>query len=121
MNNRLVYRITEHLEFALPSLEVVLTVGLPQVQVILVGHSYGGCSIARASERYPDKIHVAVHIAAPMLNSGQSYAEIHEEVHRMLNCRIIFTDSLRQDKIIEACGVCAGVRRVLEESAVQFR
>lgn len=49
-------------------------------QVILVGHSYGGQTIARASERYPGKIHVAVYIAAPMLCSDQSLRDIHEEV-----------------------------------------
>lgn len=49
-------------------------------KVILVGHSYGGQSVARVSERYPDKIHVAVYIAAPMLCSDQSYSDIHQEV-----------------------------------------
>lgn len=54
------------------------------VQVILVGHSYGGLSVARVAERYPDKIHVAVYIAAPMLCSDQSYSDIHEEVSQIV-------------------------------------
>ena len=49
-------------------------------QVILVGHSMGGLSVARATERYPSKIHVAVYLGAIMLCSDQPYSEIHTEV-----------------------------------------
>ncbi|KAG0583098.1 hypothetical protein M758_3G111000 [Ceratodon purpureus] len=49
-------------------------------KVILVGHSMGGLSVARATERYPSKIHVAVYLGAIMLCSDQPYSEIHTEV-----------------------------------------
>lgn len=45
-----------------------------------MGHSYGGLTVARATERYPGKIHVAVYIASVMLSSDQAYSDIHMEV-----------------------------------------
>ncbi|KAG0628131.1 hypothetical protein M758_1G003300 [Ceratodon purpureus] len=50
------------------------------VQVILVGHSYGGVPVARAIERYSMKIHVAVYIAACMLCSEQPMSEVWPQV-----------------------------------------
>ena len=61
-----------------------LTLGMVQfnTQVILVGHSMGGTSVARATERFPHKIHATVFVAGAMLSSGMSQSDNHEEVFR---------------------------------------
>lgn len=51
-------------------------------KVVLVGHSMGGTTVARATERYPEKIHVTVYLAAAMLTSGMSQGEVAEEMFR---------------------------------------
>ena len=38
--------------------------------MILVGHSAGGLSITQATHKFPDKISVAVYVAATMLRNG---------------------------------------------------
>ncbi|KAK8691826.1 hypothetical protein V6N13_075321 [Hibiscus sabdariffa] len=44
---------------------------LPDTEkVILVGHSAGGLSVTQASHKFPDKIRLAVYVAATMLKSG---------------------------------------------------
>lgn len=52
-------------------------------QIILVGHSMGGTTIARATERYPHKIHVAVYVSGSMYTSGMSGTEINGEVYNL--------------------------------------
>lgn len=42
------------------------------IQVILVGHDFGGACISYAMELFPTKVSKAVFIAAAMLTSGQS-------------------------------------------------
>lgn len=42
------------------------------MQVILVGHDFGGACISYAMESFPSKISKAVFIAAAMLTNGQS-------------------------------------------------
>lgn len=42
------------------------------MQVILVGHDFGGACISYAMESFPFKISKAVFIAAAMLTNGQS-------------------------------------------------
>lgn len=54
----------------------------PDQKVILVGHSMGGTSVARATERFPHKIHATVFVAGAMLSSGMSQSDNHEEVFR---------------------------------------
>ncbi|RAL52282.1 unnamed protein product [Cuscuta campestris] len=44
----------------------------PQEQVILVGHSAGGLSVTDASYKYPERIRVAIYLAATMLKNGFS-------------------------------------------------
>ncbi|OMO66700.1 hypothetical protein CCACVL1_21002 [Corchorus capsularis] len=39
-------------------------------QVILVGHSAGGLSVTQATHKFPNKIRLAVYVAATMLKSG---------------------------------------------------
>ena len=48
-------------------------------QVILVGHSLGGAAISQAAECAPDRIAVLVYLAAVMLRSGQSTADLPQE------------------------------------------
>lgn len=48
--------------------------------MILVGHCYGGVSVARVTERYVGKIHVAVYIAGCMLCSEQPMSKVWPEV-----------------------------------------
>jgi pimeloyl-ACP methyl ester carboxylesterase len=48
-----------------------------------VGHSMGGTTIARATERYPHKIHVAVYVSGSMYTSGMSGTEINGEVYNL--------------------------------------
>lgn len=64
-----------------PLYEVLESLGTNQ-KVILVCHSMGGTTVARACERYPLRIHVAVYIAGAMLKSGMSQSENHDEVFR---------------------------------------
>lgn len=45
-------------------------------KVILVGHSLGGMSVARASELFPRKISVAVYMAAFMPGPGLNFTEL---------------------------------------------
>lgn len=42
------------------------------MQVILVGHDFGGACISYVMELFPLKVSKAIFIAAAMLNSGQS-------------------------------------------------
>ncbi len=42
------------------------------MQVILVGHDFGGACISYVMELFPSKISKAIFIAAAMLSSGQS-------------------------------------------------
>lgn len=48
-----------------------------------MGHSMGGTTIARATERYPHKIHVAVYVSGSMYTSGMSGTEINGEVYNL--------------------------------------
>ncbi|KAG0583067.1 hypothetical protein KC19_3G106400 [Ceratodon purpureus] len=49
-------------------------------KVILVGHSYGGVPVARVTELYSRKIHVAVYIAGCMLCTEQPMSEVWPQV-----------------------------------------
>lgn len=42
------------------------------LQVILVGHDFGGACISYAMELFPSKVAKAIFIAASMLKTGQS-------------------------------------------------
>lgn len=68
------------------------------MQVILVCHSMGGTTVARACERYPLRIHVAVYIAGAMLKSGMSQSENHDEASKThlenSNLRLVTSDLL---------------------------
>jgi predicted alpha/beta hydrolase family esterase len=46
------------------------------MQVILVGHDFGGACISYVMELFPSKISKAIFIAAAMLSSGQSTLDV---------------------------------------------
>lgn len=46
------------------------------MQVILVGHDFGGACISYAMELFPHKVAKAIFIAAAMLKNGQSTLEM---------------------------------------------
>lgn len=52
-------------DYVKPLMEVMEAVPVPE-KVILVGHSFGGLSLAWASEAFPDKVLVAVYTTAFM-------------------------------------------------------
>ncbi|KAL3529869.1 hypothetical protein ACH5RR_009191 [Cinchona calisaya] len=52
-------------DYAEPLMELMAAIP-PDEKVVLVGHSYGGYSLALAMENYPEKISVAVFLAALM-------------------------------------------------------
>ncbi|CAO1940848.1 unnamed protein product [Urochloa humidicola] len=51
----------------------------PGEQAVLVGHSFGGQSLALAMERYPDKVAVAVFVSAAMPAAGKPMALVFEQ------------------------------------------
>lgn len=55
-------------DYSLPLMELIDKIP-PHEKVVLVGHSYGGLSLGLAMEHYPDKISVAVFMAAFMPDS----------------------------------------------------
>lgn len=59
------------------------------MQVILVGHDFGGACISYVMELFPSKVAKAVFIAATMLTSGQSALDaISQQVN--LRCKSTF-------------------------------
>ncbi|KAF7025697.1 hypothetical protein CFC21_037856 [Triticum aestivum] len=56
-------------EYSRPLTDAVAAVP-PGEKVVLVGHSYGGYSLALAMEAHPDKVAVAVFVAAAMPAAG---------------------------------------------------
>lgn len=58
--------------FSRVSFELVHISASINLQVILVGHDFGGACISYAMELFPSKIAKAIFIAAAMLTSGQN-------------------------------------------------
>ncbi|XP_066368305.1 probable esterase PIR7A [Miscanthus floridulus] len=58
-------------EYSRPLLDAVAALP-PGERAVLVGHSHGGCSVALAAERFPDKVAAAVFVAASMPAVGRS-------------------------------------------------
>ena len=66
-------------EYSRPLLAAVA--GLPpDEKAVLVGHSFGGLNLALAMERYPDRVAVAVFVAAGMPAAGKPMAFVFEQV-----------------------------------------
>ncbi|RDX85234.1 putative esterase PIR7A, partial [Mucuna pruriens] len=53
-----------------------------QEKVILVGHSFGGINISVAMERFPEKISVAVFVAALIVSENLTYPAVIQELLR---------------------------------------
>ncbi|TVU36793.1 hypothetical protein EJB05_18740, partial [Eragrostis curvula] len=51
----------------------------PGQKPVLVGHSFGGLSLALAMERYPDKVAVAVFVSAAMPAAGKPMMQVLEQ------------------------------------------
>lgn len=56
------------------------------MQVILVGHDFGGACISYVMELFPSKIAKAVFITAAMLTSGQSAIDIFSQQVNLCSC-----------------------------------
>ncbi|CAL9748603.1 unnamed protein product [Musa acuminata subsp. burmannicoides] len=65
-------------DYSRPLMELMAAVP-PHERVVLVGHSYGGVSLALAMEKFPEKILVAVFATALMPSPSNSVASITEE------------------------------------------
>jgi pimeloyl-ACP methyl ester carboxylesterase len=68
-------------EYSRPLLDAVAAL-TPGEKAVLVGHSFGGQSLALAMERYPDKVAVAVFVSAAMPAAGKPMAFVLEQVRR---------------------------------------
>nr|CAB3461680.1 unnamed protein product [Digitaria exilis] len=58
-------------EYSRPLLDAVAALP-PGERAVLVGHSHGGCGVALAAERFPEKVAAAVFVAASMPAVGRS-------------------------------------------------
>ncbi|CAO2167645.1 unnamed protein product [Urochloa humidicola] len=68
-------------EYSRPLLDAVAALP-PGEKAVLVGHSFGGQSLALAMERYPDKVAVAVSASAAMPAAGKPMGFVLEEFSR---------------------------------------
>ncbi|CAI9780744.1 unnamed protein product [Fraxinus pennsylvanica] len=66
------------LDYTLPLFEVMESIP-PDEKVVLVGHSLGGTNLAFAMEKYPEKISVAVFLAAMMPDTIHKPSYVQEE------------------------------------------
>ncbi|KAJ1286982.1 hypothetical protein BS78_03G394600 [Paspalum vaginatum] len=81
-------------EYSRPLLDAVA--GLPpEEKAVLVGHSFGGQSLALAMERYPDRVAVAVFVSAAMPAAGKPMSLVFEQASQerrsadfLLDCKI---------------------------------
>ncbi|WOH10064.1 hypothetical protein DCAR_0729525 [Daucus carota subsp. sativus] len=65
INPKQVQEVQSYTDYYEPLMEFMATLA-PDEKVILVGHSYGGYGVSIAMEAYPEKIAVAVFVAANM-------------------------------------------------------
>jgi alpha-beta hydrolase superfamily lysophospholipase len=71
-------------EYSRPLLAAVA--GLqPEEKAVLVGHSFGGLSLALAMEQCPDRVAVAVFVSALMPAAGKPMAFVFEQVTKWLS------------------------------------
>ena len=67
------------------------------MQVILVGHDFGGACISYVMELFPSKISKAIFIAAAMLSSGQSSLDMFSQ-QVVLHSIIFWTQKSGKEK-----------------------
>uniref|UniRef100_A0A0A9DH46 AB hydrolase-1 domain-containing protein n=1 Tax=Arundo donax TaxID=35708 RepID=A0A0A9DH46_ARUDO len=65
-------------EYSRPLLDAVAALP-PAEKAVLVGHSFGGQSLALAMERYPEKVAVAVFVSAAMPAAGKAMTLVLEQ------------------------------------------
>lgn len=65
-----------------PLLELMGTLS-PEEKVVLVGHSLGGMNLALAMDKYPNKISVAVFLAAFMPDSVHAPSYVLDKVNKL--------------------------------------
>ncbi|KAK3166431.1 hypothetical protein QOZ80_1AG0045710 [Eleusine coracana subsp. coracana] len=70
--------VTSFEDYSRPLLDTVAALP-PEEKVVLVGHSFGGQSLALAMERFPDKVDVAVFISAAMPAAGKPMTFVFEQ------------------------------------------
>lgn len=68
INTKHIQDLRTFYDYTLPLLELMASIP-PHQKVILVGHSLGGLNIALAADKYPEKVLVAVFLAAFMPDS----------------------------------------------------
>lgn len=68
INMRSIHEVLTAEDYSAPLMELVAAIP-PHEKVVLVGHSFGGISLGLAMEQYPEKISVAVFLAAFMPDS----------------------------------------------------
>ena len=66
-------------EYSRPLLDAVAALPAGE-KAVLVGHSFGGLSLALAMERYPDRVSVAVFVSAAMPAAGKPMTLVFQQV-----------------------------------------
>jgi len=66
-------------EYSRPLLDAVAALPAGE-KAVLVGHSFGGRSLALAMERYPDRVSVAVFVSAAMPAAGKPMTLVFQQV-----------------------------------------
>lgn len=79
INPKQVQEVQSYTVYYKPLMEFMATLA-PDEKVILVGHSYGGYGVTIAMEAFPEKIAVAVFVAANMPGPDLTYLAISQEV-----------------------------------------
>lgn len=72
INTKTIHELRTLEDYSVPLMEFMANKIAPQEKVVLVGHSFGGLSLALAMEHYPEKISLAVFMAAFMPDSHRS-------------------------------------------------
>ncbi|KAL3722221.1 hypothetical protein ACJRO7_034572 [Eucalyptus globulus] len=77
-NTKSIHDVHTFREYTEPLLELLASLGAHE-RAILVGHSLGGLNLALAADRFPDKISVAVFLAAFMPDTAHRPSHVLEE------------------------------------------
>lgn len=80
INTKCLNEIQTFEDYAEPLMELMAAIPADE-KVILVGHSYGGYSLALAMEKYPEKISVAIFVAALMPDAVHPPSHIADKVN----------------------------------------
>ncbi|CDP20012.1 unnamed protein product [Coffea canephora] len=86
INTKSIHEIHTLEDYAEPLMELMAAIPADE-KVILVGHSYGGYSLALAMETYPEKISVAVFVSALMPDAVHTPSYIGEKLLELYPAR----------------------------------